>query len=202
MDEHTREGRCYTRARRFPWVIGQIQGWTIPFGPYTATQLGVLLGGLWLVVQTFGVWSQLGPFSLLVLAMPPLATWAVRHARIDGRSPFRAACGLALLLAEPGCGRIHGRLARPPRPVMLTGAVRVAHLPQAAEEPIAVRDVPTSEGLQIFRWISSEPTAARDVPRQRTEQSVRRRTAKSPEAPAPMAATAVQALLADCARRR
>lgn len=200
MDEHTREGRCYTKARRFPWVIGQIQGWTIPFGPYTATQLGVLLGGLWLLVQTFGIWSRLGPFSLLALALPPLATWAVRHARIDGRSPFRAACGLALLLAEPRCGRIHGRLAHRPRPVTLTGAVRIAPLPQAAAEPIAVREAPASEGLRILERISSEPAAVRDVPKQRTKQV--RRTARAPEVPVLMAPTAVEALLAECARRR
>jgi hypothetical protein len=51
-DQHTLVGRSYTRARRHPWVIGRIQGWTLPLGPFSATQLGVLVLSLWLLIQT------------------------------------------------------------------------------------------------------------------------------------------------------
>jgi hypothetical protein len=121
-----RVGRSYTRARRMPWVVGKIQGVSLPFGPYTATQLAVLLGGGWLLVQTFRFWSHLGPAGLLVLVFPPAAAWAVRHAKIEGRSPVRAAAGFLALLAEPRYGRIGGHLARDRRPVTLKGRIRVA----------------------------------------------------------------------------
>ncbi len=121
-----RTGRSYTRARKMPWVVGKIQGVTLPFGPYTATQLGVLLGGGWLLVQTFRLWSRLGPPGLIFLAAPPALAWAVRHAKIEGRSPVRAAAGYLTLLAEPACGRIGRRLARDPRPANLTGPIRIA----------------------------------------------------------------------------
>ena len=130
-----RVGRSYTRARRFPWVVGKIQGWQIPFGPYTATQLVVLIGGIWMVVQSYGLWRHLGPAGLLVTALPPAATWAVRHAKIDGRSPVRALGGYLMLLAEPGCGQIAGRTARDARPARMTGLVRLAALPTPELEP-------------------------------------------------------------------
>ena len=126
-------GRSYTRARRMPWVVGKIQGVTLPFGPYTATQLGVLLGGPWLLVVTFRFWSHLGPAGLLMLAVPPALTWAARHAKIEGRSPVRALAGYLALLAEPRRGRIAGQLAPNPRPVTLRGRIRVAAAPQTQD---------------------------------------------------------------------
>lgn len=120
-----RVGRSYTRARRFPWVVGKIQGWQIPFGPYTATQLGVLIAGIWLLVQTFSLWSRLGALGLVFVAAPPAATWAVRHAKIDGRTPIRALGGYVALLLEPAGGRIGGRQASSPRPTLMTGKVRL-----------------------------------------------------------------------------
>ncbi|MFI0448059.1 hypothetical protein [Actinomadura sp. 6N118] len=136
--QHVKIGRSYTRARRFPWVIGKIQGWTIPLGPYTATQLGVLIGGLYLLVQTFGLWSRLGAAGLIVITMPFAATWAVRHAAIEGRTPLRALAGLAALGAEPRCGRIDGRLARDARPSWIKGSVRLSALP--AVQPVVAAD--------------------------------------------------------------
>lgn len=76
-DQHTLVGRSYTRARRHPWVIGRIQGWTLPLGPFSATQLGVLVISLWLLIQTASVWTQFGPFSLVPVIIPFAATWAV-----------------------------------------------------------------------------------------------------------------------------
>jgi hypothetical protein len=147
-------GRSYTRARRMPWVVGKIQGVTLPFGPYSATQLAVLLGGGWLLVQTFRIWSCLGPAGLLLLALPPAAAWAVRHAKIEGRSPARALAGYLALLTEPSCGRIAGRLASDRRPVTLTGQIRIATQPEPAQLP-----APTA--LQALLAASTAPTGTR-----------------------------------------
>jgi len=129
--EHIQVGRSYTRARRYPWVVGKIQGWTIPLGPYTGTQLGVLIGGIFLLVNTYSMWSPLGPLALPLLLCPIVATWAVRHAKVEGRAPLRALAGYAALLTEPACGRIAGRPARDPRPRTLTGTVRITAPPDA-----------------------------------------------------------------------
>ena len=115
-------GRSYTRARKMPWVVGKIQGVTLPFGPYTATQLGVLLGGAWLLVQTFRFWSHLGPAGLVFLALPPAAAWAARHARIEGRSPVRAIGGYLALLACQAAAK----LPRGLRTVTVNGWIRTA----------------------------------------------------------------------------
>lgn len=122
-DQSVLVGRSYTRARRHPWVIGKIQGWTIPLGPFTATQLGVLAVGLWLLVQTFTLWSRLGVGAAVVVALPFAATWAVRHAQIEGRAPLRALAGHLALWTAPRTGLLRGRPLGEPRPTTLTGLV-------------------------------------------------------------------------------
>jgi hypothetical protein len=149
-----RIGRSYTRARRMPWVVGKIQGVSLPFGPYTATQLAVLLGGGWMLVQTFRFWTHLGPAGLLVLVFPPAAAWAVRHAKIEGRSPVRAAAGFLALLAEPRHGRIGGHLARDSRSVTLRGRIRIA---TTAKTPAHVTEASLAEKADVH--IAMKPPA-------------------------------------------
>lgn len=196
-------GRSYTRARKFPWVVGKIQGWQIPFGPYTAVQLGVLVVGVWLLVQTFPLWSQLGPLSLIVVALPPAATWAVRHAKIDGRTPLRALAGYLALLAEPAQGRIRGRDARDPRPSRLTGKIRLAALPAeataTAPEACAARPATDLSLLPGFDRVPAEPAP---IPASRTNPLPAAPAAKTvgPSAGCP-APTGLQALLAASANQ-
>jgi hypothetical protein len=131
-----------------PWVVGKIQGVTLPFGPYTATQLGVLLGGAWLLVQTFRFWSHLGPAGLVFLALPPAAAWAARHARIEGRSPVRAIGGYLTLLACHAAAKLpHGV-----RTVTVSGWIRVAR-PTYSEAACASKEqqaAPAPTALQIL----------------------------------------------------
>ena len=191
-------GRSYTRARRFPWVIGRIQGWTIPLGPYSATQLGVLLGGLWLVVQTYGLWSRLGPAAVVVLAAPPVATWAVRHAKIEGRSPLRAASGLAAQLAEPPTGRIGGRIARDAKPNRVHGTIRVTALPPVrTPAATSARSRPPRRPGRISK--AARPQASAADARRPEPARVSGGRVRGPGArPAP---TALQRMLADATDR-
>jgi hypothetical protein len=117
-----RLGRSYTRARRMPWLQGKLGDWVLPFGPYTAAQIGVAFVGTFLLVKTFSVWRPLGvvPPVLLVVAV-----WGARHAKIGGQSPFSYVWGLAARLAQPPGGRIGGRPVRVARPLMLRGGVIV-----------------------------------------------------------------------------
>jgi hypothetical protein len=129
-DQHTLVGRSYTRARRHPWVIGRIQGWTLPLGPFSATQLGVLVLSLWLLIQTAPLWTRLGPFALIPVAVPFAATWAVRHAQIEGRAPLRALGGYLALYTAPRRGTLHGRPVPTPDPVCLSGVITIQPTPE------------------------------------------------------------------------
>jgi hypothetical protein len=156
--EHFKVGRSYTRARRYPWVIGKIQGWTIPLGPYTGTQLGMLIGGVFLLVNTYALWSPLGPLALPILAAPVAATWVVRHAKIEGRAPLRALAGYATLLAEPACGRIGARPASDLRSHRLTGTVCLSTLPGPAATGHEIRTGHMDAGA-----VSRTPSPAREA---------------------------------------
>ncbi|GAA1095273.1 TcpE family conjugal transfer membrane protein [Nocardiopsis metallicus] len=128
-DQHTLVGRSYTRARRHPWVIGRIQGWTLPLGPFSATQLGVLVLSLWLLIQTAPLWTQMGPFALIPVTVPFVATWAVRHAQIEGRAPLRALGGYLALYTAPRRGTLNGRPVPTPDPVRLNGVITIQPTP-------------------------------------------------------------------------
>ncbi|MFF4282896.1 hypothetical protein ACFY0Z_29460 [Streptomyces kronopolitis] len=112
-----RIGRSYTRARRMPWVMGKIGDWTLPFGPYTPAQIAVGFCGAFLLIKTFAWWRGLGPVPVVALAV---AVWAVRRAKIGGRTPFNCALGLAAYVCQPRGGRIDGRAPR-------RGRLRVLH---------------------------------------------------------------------------
>lgn len=48
----------YTMARKFPRLIGKFpNGQTIPFGPFTFVQIGVLIGGLALTFAAIQIFS-------------------------------------------------------------------------------------------------------------------------------------------------
>lgn len=116
--------RChsYTHARRFPLVVGKIGGYALPT-PLTPAQVAALLGSAGALLLTRELWSVLpGRAELLVaVGLPLLLTWLVRHARIEGRPPLRAAVGFAAYALRPRLGVRRGRPVRPGRPQRLRG---------------------------------------------------------------------------------
>jgi hypothetical protein len=104
-----RVGRCYTAARRHPWVLGKVADFKIPLGPYTPAQIALAVGGGFLLVKTVSWWSWTGPVPIVAWV---LAIWMVRWPKIAGRAPMQAAPGCALLGWQPMGGRIGGRAAR------------------------------------------------------------------------------------------
>ncbi|MCC7078872.1 MAG: hypothetical protein IT198_17285 [Acidimicrobiia bacterium] len=112
------ECRSYTHARRFPWMIGKIGDWSIPFGPFTPTQAAAGIGSLALLWQTreswtptFGLWGSLAAF----LAVPLAGVALTRRAKIEGRSPLFALAGWTRFLTSRGQGRSAGGSWREPR---------------------------------------------------------------------------------------
>lgn len=111
--------KWYTRARRFPQLIGRTpDGTKIPGGPYTFTQ--VLGGAAFLVLawKTLPIW---GAFGLIGNAMVLLvATWllivGLGRIPIGARNPISLAEGALRALTAPAAGRVGGREVRIRRP--------------------------------------------------------------------------------------
>ena len=96
----------YTQALRHPVIIGHVAGWRLPWA-LSASQLGAVAGMSGLMLATRPIWAHLGSIGNIAVFTVSVAGvgWAVRHWRIEGRSPFLVAAGVAMVLLSPGCRR-------------------------------------------------------------------------------------------------
>jgi hypothetical protein len=126
--------RWYTRARKFPQLIGRTpDGRRIPGGPYTFTQ-AVGAGVVLLVgVNTMGWWARYGLIGngLLLLGVAYAVVLGLGRIPVGSRSPLAVAAGGMRALAAPRVGRLAGRPVRLRRPhrvrcrlVLLSGPPR------------------------------------------------------------------------------
>jgi hypothetical protein len=124
-------GHCYTKARRFPLVIGKLPGGgRIPGGPYSLHQIGAMVVAAIVLKQTSAIWAHFGLLNLVVfVAVPYGLAFALRHARIDKRSPIWAAVGWLSYLSAPRGGRLRGRPLRPARTRRQAGRFRFGQVP-------------------------------------------------------------------------
>ena len=110
----------YTQALRHPVIIGHVAGWRLPWA-LSASQVGAVAvtSGLLLIARP--VWAHLGAVGNLAVFVLVVAgsAWAVRHWRVEGRSPLLVAVGVATVLVSPGCRRgiRNGAPVPIPRPV-------------------------------------------------------------------------------------
>ncbi|MFJ8870552.1 hypothetical protein ACIRD6_32970 [Streptomyces sp. NPDC102473] len=163
--DRQRVARVYTAARRHPWVLGKLGDWVIWFGPYTPAQLAVLGGGALLLVKTFSLWSWLGPVPVVLWLV---AVWAVRGAKINGRSPMTAALGWLTLLARHPAGRIAGRVARDRSSTLLSGTFIVEPaVDEVARLASDAAPVPAARRRTKAKKPSARSRAARPVPQAR-----------------------------------
>jgi hypothetical protein len=128
----------YTQALRHPVIIGHVAGWRLPWA-LSASQLGAMAATTGLLLVTRPVWAHLGAVGILAVFTVALAgaAWAVRHWRVEGRSPFLFAAGVATVLVSPRCrlGIRNGGPATPPRPIKAsTVGVLVAFTPVGAAD--------------------------------------------------------------------
>jgi TcpE family len=110
------ECRTYTHARRFPLMIGQIGGYHLPV-PWTLAQLSIAFSTFMLLLLSRRFWAHLGPVGniAVVISVPLLLSWLVRHLKIEGRTTVRALAGFGRYLARSRTGKLHGRPVRPSR---------------------------------------------------------------------------------------
>ncbi|MCX4451711.1 hypothetical protein [Streptomyces sp. NBC_01789] len=129
-------GRCYTRARRHPLMIGRWPGGRgrIWGGPYTVPQVIVLAGSLTLLLLTRALWAHFGLLNYVIaLGLPYGLSLLVRHVQVDGRNPLSVAASSVGLLTRPAGGRLGGRpvkAVRGRRP--LIGVCSITWAPETA----------------------------------------------------------------------
>ncbi|MHA4820131.1 hypothetical protein ACXZ65_37935 [Streptomyces aculeolatus] len=178
VDDGELIGRCYTRARTFPVVIGKLPGggrlWG---GPYTRVQLGVFIGGFVVLLLTRDAWGHFGLVNYVVLlGVPLVSALVVQRIHVDGRSPLAVAGSLLGLSCSPRSGRLGGRpLKSLGRPRPLAGACTLR------QQPLDDGDLP-----------AADPAPAEPASSAAAARPVRRRVVPPAAAvPRPQAAPAV-----------
>ncbi|MFD9047868.1 hypothetical protein [Streptomyces zaomyceticus] len=138
--EHELIGRCYTKARRAPLVHGVIRdvnggrGIRLPGGPYTLTQLAGIVSTVAALILTRPLWGGHGWLDVTVLLILPfVVAFVLRHLHIDGRNPAAGLLSIALMLAAPKRGQLRGRAYRPTRATRGTTRIHVPAGPAPTE---------------------------------------------------------------------
>ncbi|RIQ33615.1 hypothetical protein [Jiangella rhizosphaerae] len=179
--------KYYTRARKFPQLLGRMpDGTKIPGGPYTVQQLIaailiIVVGGL--TIDTWGVFGVFGNIALLFGAAFG-AVFLIGRLPMNGRNPLYALLGLYRVLNAPASGKYQGRPVRFRRPR------RVRHRTSVYLGPLPGTDP----------WAGLEPgvavTAERELP-----DGLRRRLdrAPAPSEPAGEPADALEPVVAQTA---
>ncbi|NML54795.1 hypothetical protein HHL19_18670 [Streptomyces sp. R302] len=109
-------GRCYTKARRHPLMIGKWPGgqMTIPGGPYTVPQVAVIAVTFAVLMLTREVWAHFGLVNFVIaLGVPYGLSLVVRHVHVDGRNPLLVAVSAGEAVTAPSAGRLGGRPVKP-----------------------------------------------------------------------------------------
>lgn len=142
--------RWYTRARRFPQLIGRTpDGARIPGGPYTITQVATAGVLMLIALKTTSLWAHYGLIGngLLLAGAVYGLIFLLGKIPLGSRSPLAVGAGAWRALSSPTTGRLGGRPVRLRRPhrvqnrmtVFLPAGVAAAptlaaQLPPAAQE--------------------------------------------------------------------
>ncbi|MER6476880.1 hypothetical protein [Streptomyces filamentosus] len=170
-------GRCYTKARRHPLMIGKWPGgqMAIPGGPYTVPQVAVIAVTFAVLMLTRAVWAHFGLVNFVIaLGVPYGLSLVVRHVHVDGRNPLLVAVSAGGALAAPSTGRLGGRPVKPVgryRPLMGVCSVTWTEQPEAPArrakdfarvvgEPAAVETVLAAAGSTPGAPAAGQPVAA------------------------------------------
>jgi hypothetical protein len=145
-------GRCYTKARRHPLVIGRWPGGGVLWGgPYSVPQLIVMVGSFVTLILFRPLWAHFGVVLnvMFAFAVPYALGWTVRRLTVDGRNPLAAAASVLGLLTAPSAGRLGGRpLKALNRARLVRGVCTVTW--QEVAVPVGGRTAVRAGGTQAF----------------------------------------------------
>jgi hypothetical protein len=115
LDDGPEVVKWYTRARRFPQLIGRTpDGARIWGGPYTFPQVTAAAAVLLVGVNTAGIWGRFGVIGNAVVLLGAAYGTALLLGRIPigSRNPLSSAAGLLRALGAPAHGTLGGRPLR------------------------------------------------------------------------------------------
>ncbi|TDC48322.1 hypothetical protein E1212_21660 [Jiangella ureilytica] len=195
--------KYYTRARKFPQLLGRMpDGTKIPGGPYTVQQLIaaiiiIVVGGL--TIDTWGVFGVFGNVALL-FGTAFGAVFLIGRLPMNGRNPLYALLGLYRVVNAPASGRYQGRPVKFRRPRRVRHRTNVYLGPLPGTDPWAGLE----PGTAVAAGGTELPAGLPDGLRLRLERTPPPldEAPDQPVAPEPVAAAAtgplsgVQALLA------
>jgi len=193
--------KWYTRARRFPQLIGKTpDGATIWGGPYTYTQ--VIAGVAFIVVgsKTTWLWGHFGLIgnALIVLGGAYGLVILLGRLPIGSRNPMTVAAGALRALSSPAQGHLGGSPVRIRRPRTAKSRLVITHdvpiLDKVSHQGAERRRRRGAAGSSRLRWsrpaLVHQPRPTTAQPRLRPTPAAAPRTAPTP------ALTGVQRLLA------
>ena len=175
--------RWYTRARRFPQLIGRTpDGARIPGGPYTITQVATAGVLMLIALKTTALWAHYGLIAngLLLAGVVYGVVFLLGKIPLGSRNPVAIAAGAWRALSAPSTGRLADRPVRLRRPHRvqhrLTVFIPAAAPTAAAPEPTAtVAPAPAAEPAAA----SAHPAQPAETPARQTKKSRRRSKARS-----------------------
>lgn len=133
-DQTVEVAKWYTRARRFPQLIGKTpDGAKLPGGPYTFTQVGVFVGVFVVGLKTTHIWGAfglLGNFAVL-FGVAYGACFAAGRVPVGARNPFSVGASVLRAVAAPAGGRYRGSPIRPKRPHPISARLVIADTPRS-----------------------------------------------------------------------
>lgn len=162
--------KWYTRARKFPQLIGKTpDGTRLWGGPYTVSQL---VGGgsvAFIGLRTMSLWADFGLLgNLLFLGLLTYGTvLLLGRIPVGSRNPLAVAAGTYRAVAAPATGRLGGRPVRIRRPHKLQHRLVLAidDLPTLA--PASAPEPSTTTQPAPERQPSPAPTSAPATPTDR-----------------------------------
>lgn len=111
--------KWYTRARRFPQLIGKTpDGATIWGGPYTYTQVIAGVGVIVIGSKTTWLWGHFGVVAnaVILLGIAYGLVLALGRLPIGSRNPLSVSAGVIRAMSAPTHGRLAGAPVRVRRP--------------------------------------------------------------------------------------
>lgn len=179
--------RWYTRARRFPQLIGRTpDGARIPGGPYTITQVATAGVLMLIALKTTSLWAHYGLIAngLLLAGVVYGVVFLLGKIPLGSRNPLAIAAGAWRALSAPSTGRLAGRPVRLRRPHRvqhrLTVFIPTAATAAPAPEPMTIAaPAPAAEPVAAPAPTGAHLAEPGETPSRQTKKSRRRTKARS-----------------------